>query len=110
MSAAKLDGTKHVNDEGSEAVISYMQSHHNPAVELFAASFMEEWMKSPEKARDHRSLHTSDICTCTVYFRLVENAIEQFRHVVALTCELLVSFITIKLFVHTTKLLITPEC
>ena len=52
MSAAKLDGTKHVNDEGSEVVISYMQSHHNPAVELFATSFMEEWMKSPEKARD----------------------------------------------------------
>ena len=52
MCAAKSDGTKRTSDEGSEAVISYIRSHHNPAVELFAASLMEDWMNSPEKARD----------------------------------------------------------
>ena len=51
MCAAKSDG-KRASDEGSEAVISYIRNHHNPAVELFAASLMEEWMNSPEKARD----------------------------------------------------------
>ncbi|XP_065888879.1 uncharacterized protein [Dysidea avara] len=78
MCAAKSDGTKRTSDEGSEAVISYIRSHHNPAVELFAASLMEDWMNSPEKIKEMselcvKSLQQSDdnSITCLIYLHHV---------------------------------------
>lgn len=40
------------SDGGSEALITYMQTHCNPEVELFSASILNEWIGSAEKARD----------------------------------------------------------
>jgi len=56
----------------------------------------------------NNDIYDTIICQyyCTSLFRLVEDAIEQFRHVNALTCELLVSFIT---FMLLSGLIYTPQ-
>lgn len=55
MSALEGASTSQDNDGGSEALITYMQSHSNPQVELFSASVLNEWLRSSEKARDDNS-------------------------------------------------------
>ena len=44
--------SRYNSDGGSEALITYMRNHCSPEVELFSASVLNEWIGSPEKARD----------------------------------------------------------
>ena len=45
-------------DSGSDALITYMQSHCSPEVELFSASVLT---RSADKARDHNCYNINNI-------------------------------------------------